>query len=68
MKAFVYGEFNQNAQFSLEENNQKPTLWADFISTGPVEFKYGISFIDLEQAKCNQENEIPEWDFDEMKT
>ena len=68
MKAFVYGEFNQNAQFTLEGNSQNSTLWADFTeSTGQVEFKYGISFIDLEQAKRNQENEIPEWDFDEMK-
>lgn len=69
MKAFVYGEFNQNTQFNLEENSQKPILWADF-SNGidPVEFKYGISFIDVEQAKRNLENEIPAWDFEKIKT
>ncbi len=67
MKAFVYVEFTQNAQFNLEGNSQKPILWTDFTNTGPVEFKYGISFIDLEQAKRNLENEIPEWNFDGMK-
>lgn len=68
MKAFVYGEFNQKPQISSEMSNQKPTLWVEFSThSDPVEFKYGISFISIEQAKRNLENEIPEWEFDRMK-
>ena len=69
MKAFVYGQFNHNARINPEENNHTPTLGTDFSNeTGPIEFKYGISFISIEQAGRNLENEIPEWDFGKMVT
>ncbi len=68
LKVFVHGKFNQTAQLSIDKESQKPVLWADFTgSKERVDFKYGISFIDLEQAERNLENEIPAWDFDDLK-
>ena len=32
-----------------------------------VNFKYGISFISIEQAKNNLEKEMPNWDFEKVK-
>lgn len=68
MKAFVFGKFSKNADCEIETDNGKAILWAEFSGqTGTVEFKYGLSFIDTEQAKQNLENEIPAWDFEKMK-
>lgn len=68
MKVFVHGKFNRTAQLSIDRESQKPVLWADFAGNeNQVGFKYGISFIDLEQAKRNLENEIPEWDFNSLR-
>lgn len=68
MKVFMHGRFNQTAQLRIDKESQKPILWADFTGDEDrIDFKYGISFIDLEQAKRNLENEIPGWDFDNLK-
>lgn len=79
MKAFVYGEFKQECKSVLKEEPKlikktnktrlEPTAWFEFQKDleKPVEFKYGISFISVEQAKVNLKNEIPEWDFEALK-
>jgi len=66
MKAYVYGEFN------IPGNGTSPsdavTLF-EFPVKGDqiIEFKYGISFIDAEQARANLEKEIPGWEFDVLE-
>ncbi len=79
MKAFVYGEFNQDCKTILKEEprlikktnkiRQEPTAWIEFSKdqVKPVEFKYGISFISVEQAKINLLKEISGWDFEALK-
>lgn len=79
MKAFVYGEFNQEGVASLGEqtrfnkkrktSRQEPGAWFEFPKNGNnvIQFKYAISFISIEQAKANLEKEISEWDFETLK-
>jgi predicted alpha-1,2-mannosidase len=69
MQAFVYGEFNApvNIESSGIENGKRLAISA---SAGQkvLEFRYGISFISVEQAKKNLEEEIAAWDFDKVKS
>ena len=68
MKVFVYGKFNQASLLSIDSESPKPLLWADFTgSDEQVQFKYGISFIDGEQAKRNLEEDMPGWDLSRLK-
>jgi len=79
MKAFVYGEFNQDCKTILKEEprlikktnkiRQEPTAWIEFSNdqVKPVEFKYGISFVSVEQAKINLQKEISDWNFESLK-
>ncbi len=64
MKAFFYAELN--ADFKIEQNAKKYLLK---LANGQkhVAFKYGLSFISVEQAKQNLQNEIPVWDFAAVK-
>ena len=79
MTAYVYGEFNMPGNATLNQqtrdnaskktSKQEPLVLYEFPKEGnnPIEFKYGISFINTEQAKANLDNEIPAWDFDVLK-
>ncbi len=80
MKAFVYGEFSTDCISSTLEDEtkqikktnatrQEPVAWFEFDKAEilPIEFKYGISFISVDQAKANLKNEISEWDFETLK-
>ena len=68
MHAYVYGEFS--ARVTIRElgisNGRRLEISA---ATGQknLEFRYGISFISIEQAKKNLQNEIPSWNFDGVK-
>jgi predicted alpha-1,2-mannosidase len=68
MKAYVYGEFSRAVRFDVQQagNGKRVIVSAD--GTGRLEFRYGISFISVEQAKKNLRREIPDWDFDRIKT
>jgi predicted alpha-1,2-mannosidase len=71
LKAYVYGEFAASPSFKDESAGDKGRVVATKGSAGqgPVvlEFRYGISFISVEQAKKNLEREIPEWNFERVK-
>jgi predicted alpha-1,2-mannosidase len=79
MKAFVYGEFHQECKSWLKEETKfinktnktrlEPVAWFEFRKNeeNPIDFKYGISFISVEQAKANLKKEIPEWDMETLK-
>ncbi len=76
MKAFIYGEFEHNGQSgfdllnkNIEEDSQTVgRAWVNFKKPEQktILFKYGFSFISIEQAKVNLEKEIPAWDFDAL--
>jgi predicted alpha-1,2-mannosidase len=69
MKAFVYGEFSAPASFFKENDADKARLTVTAVNSGKVlEFRYGISFISVEQARQNLAGEIADWNFDDLKT
>ncbi|MHA7830232.1 MAG: GH92 family glycosyl hydrolase [Flagellimonas sp.] len=68
MKAYAYGVFNPQGKLKMGKDSIYSWVsWPD--STQKViDFKYGISFIDLDMAKRNLEKEIPDWNFEMVKS
>lgn len=66
LTAYIYGEFNAPVQVNAQASAKKSRL---VISSDAktVEFRYGVSFISVEQAEKNLRYEIPEWGFDRVK-
>jgi predicted alpha-1,2-mannosidase len=71
LKAYVYGEFRSPAVLKEESGGDRGRVVASKgppgEGTGTLEFRYGISFISVEQAKKNLEREIPDWNFEHVK-
>ncbi|MGA2050243.1 MAG: GH92 family glycosyl hydrolase, partial [Terracidiphilus sp.] len=67
MKAFVYGEFSAPVTVKLENVGDRNRVTVLRENAKTLEFRYGISFISVEQAKRNLRREIPEWGFDTVK-
>ena len=69
MKAFVYGEFSVPVKTAKSGNGNGSRLTISASDAGKVlEFRYGISFISVEQAKNNLQQEISGWDFEKIKS
>ncbi|HTF72386.1 MAG TPA: GH92 family glycosyl hydrolase, partial [Edaphobacter sp.] len=68
MKAYVYGEFSTPVTFNVNNLGNRYRVTASAQGTRTLEFRYGISFISVEQAKNNLRHEIPAWNFDDIKT
>ena len=73
MKAYVYGEFSTPVTFKVENNDDRSHVLVSTDAASSVqggdalEFRYGISFTSVEQARKNLEEEIPGWDFNKVK-
>lgn len=70
MKAYAYCVFDVKGDFTQAKTDKKITnSWITWNNAElkQVNFKYGISFISIEQAKNNLEKEIPNWDFEKVK-
>jgi len=67
MKAFVYGEFSAPVAFKAEDLAGRNRITASIQNAKTLEFRYGISFIGVEQAKRNLRREIPAWGFETVK-
>jgi predicted alpha-1,2-mannosidase len=67
MKAYVYGEFGSAVAFKLEAIDRGSKITVSAPNTKELEFRYGISFISIEQAKSNLQREIPAWGFDRVE-
>jgi len=68
MEAYVYGEFSAPVTIQASGGGDKKRLTVAATDGQKVlEFRYGISFISLEQAKKNLQKEIPAWNFDKIK-
>ena len=70
MKAYAYCVFDVKGDFAQVKTDKKITnSWITWNNAElkQVNFKYGISFISIEQAKNNLEKEIPNWDFEKVK-
>ncbi len=68
MHAYVYGEFSAPVKIETGdiENGNRLTITARD-NQKVLEFRYGISFISVAQAKRNLQEEIPAWSFDDVK-
>ncbi|MEI9866076.1 MAG: glycoside hydrolase domain-containing protein [Limisphaerales bacterium] len=68
MRAYVYGEFNAPVKIETSNsgNGKRLTISAKD-GQKVLEFRYGISFISIAQAKKNLQKEIPAWGFDKIK-
>ncbi|HYG38050.1 MAG TPA: GH92 family glycosyl hydrolase [Cytophagales bacterium] len=67
MKAFFYGELNTDIIKTNYSEDQKTAIIQVGGNAKKVAFRYGISFISIEQAKANLQKEIPDWDFNSVK-
>ncbi len=67
MKAYVYGEFSSQVTFNVESLGDKSRVAASAEGTKTLEFRYGISFISVEQAKNHLHREVPGWKFEDTK-
>jgi predicted alpha-1,2-mannosidase len=68
MQAYVYGEFSAPVTIQASGSGDKKRLAVSAKDgTQSLEFRYGISFISVEQAKKNLRQEIPAWTFDKIK-
>jgi predicted alpha-1,2-mannosidase len=67
MAAYFYGEFNAPVEIKSANGNRRLSISAREKRTN-LEFRYGISFISIEQARKNLQHEIPEWTFDKVKS
>jgi predicted alpha-1,2-mannosidase len=66
MNAFAVGLFDIKGVIS--KNGESSWIsWQDK-GQNQIRFKYGISFISFEQAKKNLTKEIPDWDFEKVKS
>jgi len=66
MQAYFYGQFSTPVQVQAGQENRRLTV-ATVSGGSNLEFRYGISFISVEQARKNLQEEIPAWDFDAVK-
>lgn len=67
MQAYVYGEFSAPVKIESNDTDNGKRLTVSAQSGEVLEFRYGISFISLEQAKKNLREEISGWDFEKVK-
>lgn len=66
MQTFFFGEFSAPVDVQFTDNNRR--MAASLKGPGKVlEFRYGISFISVEQARNNLRREIPAWNFEHVK-
>jgi predicted alpha-1,2-mannosidase len=67
MRAYVYGEFSAPVTIKLENLGDRNRASVSTQGAKTIEFRYGISFISVEQAKRNLRREIPAWGFDTVE-
>ncbi len=68
MKAYVYGEFSAPVEIAVRVDARKTRLEVTTLKAWrTLEFRYGVSFISVEQAQKNLRREIAHWDFEKVK-
>jgi predicted alpha-1,2-mannosidase len=67
MKAYVYGEFSAPVTYKVDNSGEGKRVTASGQGAGTLDFRYGISFISVEQARKNLQHEIPAWGLETIK-
>jgi len=69
MQAYFYAELNTDIiDTQYKTTADRKDLFIKLNPQSAVEFRYGISFISIAQAKENLQKEIPNWGFEQVKT
>jgi predicted alpha-1,2-mannosidase len=66
MKAYVYGVFSTTVSSTKSQTGTQERLLIS-ANSGNLEFRYGISFISIEQARSNLQHEIPSPGFERVE-
>jgi len=66
LTAYIYGEFSSPVKVKAGNVGKKGRLIVT-AQANTLEFRYGVSFISIEQARRNLGREIPEWGFDRVR-
>ncbi len=64
MRAYVYAELSEPVTGAAAENSRDLLLSTP---AGSLEVRYGLSYISVEQARGNLQQEIPAWGFEQVK-
>jgi len=69
MKAYFYAEISTDVVEGKYENDSDKKILIVNVGEGEktVKFRYGVSYISIEQARVNLENEIPDNNFEVVK-
>ena len=73
-KGYFVAQFRQFARveksYGMEDAAAQSSrgAYAEFSPGAVVEMRVGTSFISIEQARKNLQNEVPEWDFEQVRT
>lgn len=68
MKAYFYAESNAPLEIIYQDKETKRKALLKISNQAlNVSFKYGVSFISIEQAKQNLNKEIPDWDMAKVR-
>jgi len=70
MNAYVYAEVDARITgFRYRDSSDRKHLLLDFAGgSHTVSFRYGVSYISVEQAELNMRKEIPDWSFDAVRS
>jgi len=66
MSAYVYAELDKPVSIKVETLNNKNHAVISASDSKSLDFRYGISFISVEQAKKNLQREIPDWGLEKV--
>jgi predicted alpha-1,2-mannosidase len=68
MSAYFYGEFSEDVHPYMRDSTVRTDkLVLQVLKRNQLYFKYGVSFISIEQAKENLRREMPSWSFEKVK-
>lgn len=67
MAAYIYGEFSAPLTAKPETRNDRTRIAFTKAGTQTVEFRYGVSFISVDQARQTLKEQIPAWTFDAVR-
>lgn len=66
LTAYIYGEFSSPVTIEAASTGKGSRLTAS-ADVKTLEFRYGVSFISVDQAEKNLRREIPDWGFERIK-
>ena len=68
MRAYVYGEFSAPVKIeTINVDHGKRLVVSAKDEQKVLEFRYGISFVSIEQAKSSLREQMPAWNFEKVK-